>query len=321
MCTNAYPRIDRREEQVRLANERHPVLRGIVIDSIRFQPSERPDAKELCALLSQVRDNDRHYPVSRHVSPEKDVGVLALHWMNDQIVAECQHERLKLEQTEKMLLAEQRRVQTEAAGRDVVNQQLQQSTDECRRLTAALAEHEAGRSFQLQEQQQHVAQIEELKHQLRILATENQRSAQRERTLEVQFSAQSLDLQTAQQRLNEQGILLEQHKIIVSDYQESDQESIQRQNVLQRQLDMQVDYGRELERRLEQTLSRWKQEKESFAEDKANLKKLNIQLSATISAKQTLEEDLRLTEAKLRLYVGMPLPVSSSKSVTHNVSL
>ncbi len=310
MCTGEYPRIDRREDQITRAHENYPILQNIIVKSVHYQPHERPESFQICAELSGIRDNDRFYPVRRRTSPEKDVGILALHWMHEEISTQYNHLNLKLEQTTKQLAAEEKRVLAEAVKVDEVLTKLEDSNNRNKYLQDRLAEFEASNQYLQQEKQQHCGQIDDLKEQLKVLASELRRSQQKQQAAEGQLATKTIDLQTSQQQLQECKNMLERQEAIIKDFRQTDSEHTHKQSILQRQLNMQVDYGRELESRLEQTLDRWKQEKETYNQEKLNLKKINHQMSSILIVKEQLEQDLHMCEIRLRQYEGMPMPVS-----------
>lgn len=310
MCSGEYPRIDKREKQIQDAQEKFPILRDTITKSVHFQPGERLDACNIGEYLRAVRDNDRYYPVSRLLTPEKDVGVLALHWMHEEISNKCGELSLKLDQTTKQLSAEEQRWKREAQKVDQIHEQLTTSQQLSQHLQEKLAEYEASHEFLAYEKHQHIAQIEDLKEQLKLLAGELHRSQQKQHHVEGQLASKSLDLQTCQQQLKEQGQMLEKQDRLINDYHNSDAQQNHKQSILSKQLTMQVDYGRELEERLEQTLARWKQEKETFQQETLKCKKLSSQISNLMSTREKLEEELRRADVRLKQYEGLPVPVS-----------
>lgn len=109
MGCSEYPRIERREDQLKRAAGVHPPLKALMTHCMSFIPDERPQAASICRDLKVIKENDRFYPPARRLSPECDLGVLARRWMNDTIENRCKETVLALEQTSRRVGVEEQR--------------------------------------------------------------------------------------------------------------------------------------------------------------------------------------------------------------------
>lgn len=109
MGCSQYPRIERREEQLKRAVCVHPPLSILMTSCMSFIPDGRPEAAVICRDLKAIKENDRFYPPARRLSPECDLGVLARRWMNETIESRCKDTVLSLEQTARRVGVEEQR--------------------------------------------------------------------------------------------------------------------------------------------------------------------------------------------------------------------
>lgn len=114
MGCSEYPRIERREDQLKRAASVHPPLAALMSNCMNFIPESRPEAAEICRDLKDIKENDRFYPPARRLSPECDLGVLARRWMNETIENRCKETVLSLEQTSRRVGVEEQRWRDEA---------------------------------------------------------------------------------------------------------------------------------------------------------------------------------------------------------------
>ena len=91
--------LDRREEQNNQAVAKYGCLKSLLNSTVAYQPNLRPTAAFLCENLDLIRSNDRYYPSTRKVYPEKDIGIIARHWMKFQIDTATRDTKIALEQT------------------------------------------------------------------------------------------------------------------------------------------------------------------------------------------------------------------------------
>lgn len=310
MCTGEYPRIDRREDQIARACEAQPLFSSLIQSSVSYQPHERPTAELACRELEAIKENDRYYPVSRTIAPEKDIGILGRQWMETQIEAQCAQVSVELHRTKSLLAAEETRWRTEAAKVDDINDQLREARTQragaLEQLARLQTEHsELQLSFRTAD-----GTITDLRAQLAALSSEIQR---------LQGAIGSKDTQLAQQWQD-----LTEHQTALSRYQDeyqmtaqlleaarrSEADLLKRNEQLKLQLDMQVEYVRDLEGRLEQALTRWKLEKDTLREEKARYSKLNAHSATIVAANDRLKQDIARYEARLAQYADLPMPVS-----------
>jgi serine/threonine protein kinase len=91
--------LDRREEQNNQAVAKYGCLKSLLNSTVAYQPNLRPTAAFLCENLDLIRSNDRYYPSTRKVYPEKDIGIIARHWMKFQIDTATRDTKIALDQT------------------------------------------------------------------------------------------------------------------------------------------------------------------------------------------------------------------------------
>lgn len=109
MGCSEYPRIERRDDQLKRASSSHSVLGGLMTTCMNFIPDGRPESVAICRELKTIKENDRFYPPARRLSPECDLGVLARRWMNGTIEDRCKETVLALEQTSRRVGVEEQR--------------------------------------------------------------------------------------------------------------------------------------------------------------------------------------------------------------------
>lgn len=109
MSCSEYPRIERRDDQVKRGVSVHPPVGSLMTRCMSFNPDDRPNSAAICKELKAIKENDRYYPPTRRLSPECDLGVLARRWMNDTIESQCKETVLALEQTSRRVGVEEQR--------------------------------------------------------------------------------------------------------------------------------------------------------------------------------------------------------------------
>eukprot|EP01031_Cornospumella_fuschlensis_P029376 gene29376-35461_t len=308
MCTNLYPRVDKREEQIHAAIDSYPILKDIIAKSMSYDPAERPSASDLTVSLQRIHDNDRYYPVSRRSLPEREMSAEVVQYVQSKSSGEISELRLKLEQTQKLLRAEETRWKTEAAAVDTLKDTVAQE----QRTRESLQAENARLKEELQQwrerSQRDSATCESLRDQMKLLGVETQRSSHKLQQAESLLRSKEEELRqtheqgvrTRQELQNVQGILdrtLEQNEAMH-----------RKMDVLTKQLHVQVDYTKDLEARLEQALTRWRGEKETFsAQDKAH-KELTRQHALVLERCEAMKKEKKHMEDRLRQYEGLPLP-------------
>jgi serine/threonine protein kinase len=310
MCTNEYPRIDRREDQITKACETHPLFRSLIQSAVSYQPHERPTAEAMCKVLEVVKENDRHYPLSRTIAPEKDIGILGRHWMQAQIDRQCEQVVVELHRTKSLLAAEEARWQAEAAKVDGINDQLR----EARALHAGALEQLTRLQIEHREQLHHRtladAAIANLRAQLAATGGEIQRLESSSTAKDTQLAQQWQDLSDHRDALSRYHDEYQVAAQLLETSRRSEADLQRRNEQLKMQLDMQVEYVRDLEGRLEQALTRWKLEKDNLRDEKARYGKLNTHSATIVALNDRLKQDIARYEARLAQYADLPLPAS-----------
>jgi hypothetical protein len=309
MCTGEYPRIDRREYQIAQACDTHPVFKSLIFSTVSYQPHERPTAEFICRALEAIKANDRYYPLSRCVQPEKDLGILGRHWMQAQIDKQCQDVVVELNRTKSLLAAEEQRWRQEAGKVDGINERLAESQGQ----VAATNERLARLQVEHRETQHKLSQADglavDLKSQLGVMGSEIQRLQTASHSKDSQLMQQLQDINSYQDALHRYQDEYQVSAQLLESSRRSEGDLLERNKQLKLQLDMQVEYVRDLETRLEQALTRWKLEKEALREEKARYAKLSAHSANIVAVNERQKQDITRYEARLQQYADLPLPV------------
>lgn len=310
MCTGEYPRIDRREEQIQRAIETFPLLKDTIEACVHYQPPQRPIASAIAQRLRAWKENDRHYPISRRQSPEKDVGVLALHWMHQQIEEQTNTLRVSLHQQTQLLQREEERWRSEASSVDTLQKEL---NDKNELLSVVQAELQSKKEELREVKRQlrgHTDINEDLKSQLKLLSTEQEKLLKKLDTMEGQMASDAVELQQCKQKCQQLQTFNQQLEANIHTFHTKQEQLTQRESLVHRQLDMQVNYARDVEERLEQTLVRWREEHEQRQRLDQEIMKLNRKCSDFLTREIKLKEEKEMIERRLAKYEGLPVPVS-----------
>lgn len=310
MCTGEYPRIDRREEQIRRAVEAYPLFQETIENCVNYQPHLRSSAGSIANQLRLWKENDRHYPVSRRLSPEKDVGILALHWMHRQIEEQTSTLRVSLHQKTQLLQREEERWRSEASRVDGLQQEVNQSKELISILQAELTAKKEENKEQQRKLQGHQDIEADLKNQLKLLSTEQEKLLKKLHTIEGQMASDAVELQQYRQKTQQLQALNQQLESTIHTFHTKQEQLTQRESLVHRQLEMQVEYARDVEERLEQTLTRWREEHEQRQRLDQEIAKLNRKCSDFLIRETKLKEERDLIDARLSKYEGLPVPVS-----------
>ena len=308
MCCSEYPRIERREDQLKRACSTHAPLSRIMSASVSFLPEDRPSSISLCEDLKSIRANDRYYPPSRRMSPECDLGVLARRWMNDQIEHRCKDVRLALEQTTRRVEVEEHRWRDEADRVDRAEKknreletELALSSDTNNRLTQDIG------ALQLRLKDTLDA-LELSKQYSSSLATEKESINNRLMSLLSEHQSASSEMRNQQSALENAQEEIRRKNIDISNGNDKISKLESRERDLTMQLDMQLEHSRELENRLEQALTRWKQEKETSAKETERCSRLRSNCSELVEKNQRISLEMERQMERLKLYDSLPLP-------------
>lgn len=308
MCCGDYPRIEKREEQLKRACGAHSALSQLMMSSVSYIPEDRPTSRNLCVDLKNIKANDRYYPPSRRMSPENDLGVLARRWMTDQIDERVRDMKLTLEQTSRMVGVEELRWREEAERVERKEKQLREtqqllskSDEEVIRLNAQVET--------LRKHHEEDARSLETQRQINLTLT-SEKSNLEQRIAYIQSVCN--DTSTEVLDLRRQIELSKEKNADITRSYENSQEQIsrlQRQELeLQLQLNMQVELARDMETRLEQALSRWKQEKDLCVKETERCSRLRSNCSELVDKNERLQMALDRQAAKLQLYDSLPMP-------------
>lgn len=315
MCTGDYPRIDRREDQITQACDKQPLFCSIITSSVHYQPHERPSAEHLCRSLQTIKSNDRNYPLSRTVFPEKDLGIIGRQWMEEQIQRQCESVVVELNRTRSLLAAEEVRWRQEAGKVDGINDQLRESQNEHIQTQQKLSQLQ----LEYRELQHKFAQSEvqgsDYKSQLLVMGSELQRMQAIMHNKDSQLTEQLQEIISLRDTLSRFQDDYQVTSQLLESSRRSEADLQKRSEQLKLQLDMQVEYVRDLETRLEQALTRWKLEKDALREEKARTSKLNARTAAIVSLNERNKEDMARYEARLAQYADLPVPVCLNCSV------
>lgn len=309
MCTREYPRIDRREEQIRGAMDKYSLFQEMIEGCVNYQPQLRPTASTLARQLLIWKENDRHYPISRRQSPEKDVGILALHWMHRQIDEQTSTLRVSLHQQTQLLEREEQRWRSEAGRVDNLQHELDQARDI---ITILRSELNASREDNSTLQKQlggHLAIEEDLKGQLKVLSAEQEKLLKKLNAMEGKMAADAVEFQQVKNKAQQLQSLNQQLESTIHTFHTKQEQLTQRETLVHRQLEMQVDYARDVEERLEQTLVRWREEHEQRQRLEQDVAKLNRKCSDFLTRESKLREEKDMIERRLSRYEGLPVPV------------
>ena len=314
MCTNDYPRIEKREEQIHRAKEAYPILQSIISKTLQFVPAERPTADEIGSDINLIITNDRYYPINRNLLPEKDIGILGYHLFTKQLEQQYQEIIQEKHHLQKLLTIEEKRWHDEAKKVDQLELEKKQYQTLLQEAIVAQEEKEVSLVACQEKISQQQEEHQQLLLQLNIFSTELKSFQQQIKQNESQIQDQQQliiekenRIQSLQQQVTQQSHQLQQSQ----QQQESIQQKLQLTN---RQLSMQVDYCKDLEIRLEQILMRWKEEKVISTTEKSKLVSLQSLYSQVIQQKEQLQIDYQRCDQKLRQYEGLPLPVRKSIS-------
>lgn len=311
MCTGEYPRIDRREQQISTAGDRFEVLKEIIESTVQYQPHSRPTSHDIAINLHTIRENDRYYPLIRRIGPEKDVGILALHWMHSEINKRTNELEANLEQNKHRLQAEERLWQIEAAKVDGLNDQIKHWEGEFMQANQRYEQAEQlNLHLQTQLNQASIKQ-EDLTSQLKMLSTEQDRLNRKLQSSEAMAAAEGGEAQKWKQRSQTLTTQVTQLEASIQALNTREEQFEQRELMLNQQLEMQVGYARDLEARLEQTLSRWRDERDEHRTLQGNYQKINRKCAEMAEKAEKNRKELELIEQRLLRYEGLPLPVSS----------
>jgi serine/threonine protein kinase len=308
MGCSEYPRIERREDQLKRAVGVHPVLNSLMTSCMKYLPDERPSVAVICRDLKAIKENDRYYPPARRLSPECDLGVLARRWMNGTIEDRCKDTVLALEQTSRRVGVEEERWRDEAARVDRAEKenhelktQLACSGDSLGRAKADMA----GMQARLEDTQRALEISRQATSSLaaeRASAEEKlQQNMQQSQTLNSNMSSMKETIQQS-----------DKQKVELSKQLEAASDRIQRLEAGERdlgmRLDMQLDHSREMEVRLEQALTRWKQEKGTSQKETDRCSRLRANCSSLVEKNQRLQLEMERQTEKLQLYDSLPMP-------------
>lgn len=310
MCHNEYPRIDRRQEQIDNAKKKYSILSPLLTQTLHFHPTERPEAEMIGQQLLSIIENDRYYPISRRILPEKDIGILGYHSMTKQMNSKYNELLINLEKTQKLLTIEEKRWKEEAGKVDLIenekNRFYEDWQQEKRNYERVMQEKSDLFSQFTNLQQENIHLIDQLK----FCSTEI--SSLQEKMKELNGNKVSSEL-TIKQQIQEIQSFKEKeknHSIEMKVSNEKYEKLNEKLTLTQKQLAMQVDYSKDLENRLEQILTRWKEEKEISNQEKTKNISLNAAYSQLIHQRDELQLEYSRCDRKLRQYEGLPLPVS-----------
>ena len=309
MCNNLYPRIERREEQLLLSYEKQPLLKNLILLCVNYQHSERPTAAYICQYLETIKENDRNYPLSRKILPEKDIGILSRNWMNNEINKYNLNLNIELNKTKSLLNSEEIRWKKEAEKVDIL-------THECndmKRLYNTTLEEYNNLKIEYNNINNKFNQCNSnnnnLKTQLNIINSEIILLKQNNQYKDQQIEEQLNNINKYNETMNQ---YQEDYQIISNLLENSrynENNFIKNNEKLKKQLDIQVEYNRDLEIRLEQALTRWKLEKEQLKDEKMKYNKLNTKTSNIVAINERQKLDIERYEARLAQYKDLPLPV------------
>lgn len=308
MCTGEYPRIDQREEQIQRAGDACPLFKELIESCVQYQPSLRPTSRQIAQQLRLWKDNDRNYPLSRRQSPEKDVGILALHWMHRQIEEQTSTLRISLHQQTQLLQREEERWRTEASRVDQLQQELTDKTQLITILQAEVSSHRQALQDTQHQLRSHIDIEEDLKSQLKTLSTEQEKLIHRLHVIEGQQATEAVELQQWKQKAQQYQSQNQQLEATLHTMHTKQDQITQREALVHRQLEMQVDYARDVEARLEQTLTRWREEHETRQRLDQEVLKLNRKCSEFLTREAKVRAERDLIDERLARYEGLPVP-------------
>ena len=308
MSTGDYPRIDRREDQLKTASQKYSPLQAFLSECVAFQPDERPTSEALCEGLKDLRNNDRYYPPIRRQSPQCDIGVMARRYQEESVEQRCGDVRLALEQTARRLTIEERRWREEAARVDALQKM---ADDYAAQLTAcqdALSRQKSENGDLQNKLDESNCRIYELSNETAALKADKADLVAQLRSLQSDHEALKQKVNDLQQNLVETAHKTETTEERVNAAKDETAFALQREKNLIRQKEMQAEEIKELEERLEQALMRWRQEKALVVSEGERCARLRDNCADMLErANKNTAEIERLTR-RLHLYDSLPMP-------------
>ena len=308
MCTGEYPRIDRREDQLKAACQKYPPLQGYLTDLVAFHPSERPSSALLCDGLKELRHNDRYYPPARRLSPQCDVGVMARRFLEDSVMQRCGDIKLALEQTARRLASEEERWRMEAAKVDKIQFRADDNAAQLIACQDALSRQKSEYSkleVKLNQADGRVYELEEANEVLKADKAELESEVKSLKSSQMELETKFEELQNTHVEASHQNETAEERVTVAKNEAAF---ALKREKNLKNQNNMQAEEIKELEERLEQALTRWKQEKALVVSEGERCARLRDNCADMLekAAKSTTEIE-RLTR-RLHLYDTLPMP-------------
>ena len=308
MSTGEYPRIERRREQLEMANSVQSPLERLHSTSILLDPEQRPSARMICEQMQAIRNNDRHYPPARRVPPQSDIGVMGRKWIGEQINLRVKDTKLALEQTSRRLAAEEARWRDEAERADSTSKSLKERED---RLSSV------SESLEAQQQRADSAErtLASLQQQVSALSEELVDSKQIVGQLEKDNKSLSQSIIDKDEKIKSLRRFNDKSNAIVEELSRSIQKArdaeataLVKEREARLTMEMGEEQAKELEVRLEQALMRWKKEKENTFAQSVLSAKFRSQNGHLIDANKRLEFEVKMVNERLSKYESLDGP-------------
>ncbi len=308
MCTNEYPRIDKREEQLIQAKTNFPIFNILLDLCLSHQPDTRITSHVIYEKLDAIKQNDRYYPSINKNGPQQQAGILSLRWMNNEIQRRCRDSSTALEQTSRRLTAESERLRTEIKRND----ELEKSIKEFKENISELE-----RRLNMQDRTN-----EELEDELAAIGTAKERAESKIKELESDNLSLETSLDEASEVITSKSSKL---KELTSKLEFSKSENIKWKTKIQelmskeeelksslstshRMLGLKDEECEETLTRLEQALTRWESEKKLRESESDRCKRLTKKGGEMQQQMLTLEKELESIEVRMHQYDELPLP-------------
>lgn len=308
MCIGEYPRIDKRENQLALACEKFPPLNTLMRSMLDFQPLERFRCDKVCEILAIIKSNDRYYPLSRRSFPQSDLSILAQRHMESEIALRTQETRIALDQSNKLLDAEERRWMEEASRADILENKLNASFQSMNELSNTIELMSSQSNETRQELNTRNEELTFKEESIKLLLMEKQRFIDRLQDMEVRLhdSTCTVDnLMVDKIQLHQQ---IESLSRRLSNAQVNEKKALMTESDLSIELSRVCEDSSELEVRLEQSLTRWRLECLALNDEKSKTAKLRATSANIIEQNSKLEAENMLMKTRLDQYFDLPQP-------------
>lgn len=308
MCCYEYPRIDRREDQLKKACMNHIPLVDILLGTMNYQPADRPSADSVHATLLSIITNDRFYPPTRRLLPYNEIGILANKVIENTIEEKCKDTKIILEHTTRRLEAETHRWRDEATRNETLEKTITSLKSDCAVNQETINRLKREIDVIKQKNTTLEKELDESRNENQNLTINLNNSTKRSEESSITIEKLKQDNLHLAKRLKENEDRVESLENIRSQLEGDLSNAKETEIELKHHLEMQVDHSRELDIRLEQALVRWKQEKELASKEAERFGRLRQNCAELADKNNRLTEEVDRLVKRLQLYDSLPMP-------------